>query len=371
MESVSTHIKNNKVIRVMVLSATLNNGTKLQKEPTRFDRLVQILNSLGLDAFHASAKNYENFLVVLENEKPDIVFSTIHYIADNSNIIFNVHEILDHKQIPYVGSNPSVLELAISKSKLKKLWVLDGVNTPSFYVFKPNYIQTGSFHSLVETLCEYPYIVKPNCEGNSRGIDNTCIVYDKTSLELKISQMLVAWNEVLVEHFLGFDDSRREFTVAMVGNGIQRLIMPAEIIFPSGAKGMIVTNDAKELHQTRAIKVPEGEFYQKLQEFANNAFKVAGVTDYARCDIICKEGVFYAIEINAQAMLPDLWFETCAQASGLDENAYVAFIILAAVDRLKKTTDLNLNLSSKLISALPDRLKSTFEITSVNLKGSV
>jgi D-alanine-D-alanine ligase-like ATP-grasp enzyme len=104
----------------------------------------------------------------------------------------------------------------------------------------------------------------------------------------------------------------------MIGNGDQMILMPCEIVFKAPKALRVITTRDKDKHHTQAIPVDDLELCEELWEMAIQAFRVAGVRDYSRFDVIYAGGKFYAIEINGQPMVPDMWFEACARGVGLD-----------------------------------------------------
>ena len=63
----------------------------------------------------------------------------------------------------------------------------------------------------------FPYILKPDMEGNSRGLDESSIVFNKTEMLAKTNELLKIYEGILVEEYLGDHPDLREFTVAMIG----------------------------------------------------------------------------------------------------------------------------------------------------------
>ena len=141
--------------------------------------------------------------------------------------------------------------------------------------------------------------------------------------------------EILVEHYLGEDPELREFTVAMIGNGRERLNLPAEIFLLSEHSSRIITTADKNLHKTRALPVEDPGLRLKLANLADRVFKVVEVRDYARCDILFSRGKMHVIEVNGQPMLPDMWFDACATSAGLNRRDYLLAILEVALARYR------------------------------------
>ena len=298
----------------------------------RFRKIVSALNEGGITGSHHILHSQSQLLQILYSEHPDIVFSAACFTPGDTNELFNIHKILEKMDIPYVGSDSDTLELVLSKTKLKDRWKSLGVPTPDYFQIRRFGNSVCGLDRLLGATI-FPYILKPDCEGNSRGLSEDSIVFDQKSLELKLSCLLDQYDEVLVERYLGTNFDIREFTVAMIGNGNQMLLMPAEIVLLRERKIRIITTQDKERHFTRAIPVYDHDMKEHLILLASQAFRAAGVRDYSRCDVIYANGQFYAIEINGQPMVPDKWFEACARGVGLDSLQYVNAIFLAGIVR--------------------------------------
>ena len=298
----------------------------------RIRRIIRALKRGGFPAEYTPVCDTAQLIHAVKNLKPDIVFSTSYYVADSGNREINIHSILEEAGIPYIGSLPSSLELVLSKYMLKSIWQTRGIRTPEGYLatrenqpFYPD--QRNAYRQ------GFPYLLKPNREGNSRGLDETCVVYDHQALVQKLEDLLERYDEILIERYLGQIPGMREFTVAMIGNGKSRLILPVEILLKGYKPVRLVTTEDKDQHRTSAISIQDADLREKIRLFAGRAFDAAGMRDYARCDVIVAGGGLFAIEINGQPIVPDRWFEACAQEAGLDEDGYIQAIFAAGISR--------------------------------------
>ena len=298
----------------------------------RFSKILSTLDNDGIIGKLLPVKEKQQLLIALQDEQPDIVFSASYYVEDEFNEKRNIHTVLETLQIPYIGSAPEVLELVLSKSDLKKKWQTDHVNTPGYFlVNKGDSLKIFIDNQIAHT--NYPFILKPDREGNSRGLNESSIVFDQMELASKLTALFESYDTVMVERYLGLLPGMKEFTVAMIGNGDQKLLMPARIVLKNKKKIRIVTTQDKETHNTKAIPVEDDEIKERIIALAEKAFTSAGVRDYSRCDIILAEGNLFAIEINGQPMIPDKWFESCAEFAGFTGTQYINAIILAGIVR--------------------------------------
>ena len=296
----------------------------------------------------------------LEQERPDLVFSAAYYTNGSSISRQNVHALLERLGYPYIGSDAKTLELVIAKASLKKQWQRCCVQTPAYIHVKKS--DNGCPNNLeqLHSLADFPYIIKPAKEGNSRGIDEDSIVFDRSALVRQTIQKLSVFGEVLVERYLGSEGDVREFTVAMIGSPEGDLVMPAEIRLKQPRKRRVITTQDKEGHNTLAVPVTDSPFRAQLCAFARKAFQAAGVRDYARCDILQAGGKLHALEINGQPMVPDAWFGACAQGAGLNTHQYLNAIFLVGIARLIREGH-ELLIPQPMVDMLPARIsKSLF-----------
>jgi D-alanine-D-alanine ligase len=293
-------------------------------------------DTLGGPSFHTQLLplgNTNSVEQALSQDKPDLVycpaFNTLEPPGKDPVII---HQILERMGIPYIGSTPEALELALSKIKLKLCLIDYDIATPDFYSYRSGKL-TNPSNDPEKQPSHYPYILKPSREGNSRGISEQSIIRDKQSLGNQLEIMSSRYPEILIEHYLGDDPKLREFTVAMIGNGKERLNLPAEIFLLSTHTNRIITTLDKKQHKTRALPVDDPGLRQKLSSLAGRVFEAVETRDYARCDILLSKGKMQVIEVNGQPMLPDLWFDACASSAGLNRRDYLFAILQAAISR--------------------------------------
>ena len=291
------------------------------------------LQKAGLRAEHLSALRLSDLADA--EFPPGLFFPVTLYLPDEYGREANVLAYLEARDFRAVGSTAEVLELAIDKAALKRRWMAEGIRTAPFAVIGEGGTPLSEAASLG---LSFPLIAKPLREGNSRGIDASSILNNYDEMFAKLSSLGRDWGDALVESYLGGAPDFREFTVALIGDPVDGLVLPAEIRFEAkgiaGPASKIVTQAAKDGHMALASALPRGSLRDRVSSFAAAAFSVAGVRDYARCDIIQAGGELYAIEINGQPMLPDPWFAACAEAEGLDEKGYLGAIVRAAFERI-------------------------------------
>lgn len=326
-------------------------GQKLLN-PERFAPMLSALNQIGISGEFCPIRSKRQLINTLNEKQPDIVFSTDYYTINNLNEKVNIHQLLDVIHMPYIGSSPESLELVLAKSSIKEKWQNNQVSTPSFLTLNKSDFLNDPVES-IKVLQHFPYIIKPNLEGNSRGLDESSIIFNQEALLNKLSALFQVYGELLVEKYITDAEHIREFTIALIGNQQNKILMPAEIRLKKKKKHRIITTDDKDNHNTTATPVSDPALLQKLENFSTKAFDVAKIRDYSRCDIMMQGEKLYAIEINGQPMIPDKWFKKCASGKGLNATQYIQAIYLAGIMRNFKGRRQPINILTQIKKRLP------------------
>jgi D-alanine-D-alanine ligase len=316
--------------KLVILTQGSSDATGQEGKPDRFETMADSLGAGGIKATHESIRTQEELRHIVCRDAPDMVFPSFFRLHADSEDVLYLREKLINDRVAWVGSRSETLELALSKPRIKALWRLYGISTPEWTVIRKN--NDGSIEGLesIEGLRAFPYIVKPAHEGNSRGIDASWVVYSPIELYARATLIAEEYGEALIERFVGGKSDSREFTVALIGNGSNSIISAVEIL-KKHEGSLIVTEADKKNHNTLAVPIEDARLRERIERLAKRVFVSADVRDYARCDILLHEGRLYALELNGQPMIPDLWFEACASAAGLDSMQYLNAIILAAI----------------------------------------
>jgi D-alanine-D-alanine ligase len=207
---------------------------------------------------------------------------------------------LELLNIPYTGSDPLTLAVCLDKSRAKEILSYYKIPTPKFFVLY-------SLSDLSSLSVEYPCMVKPLCEGSSKGIFDASLVRTPQELNAQVENILVSYNEpVIVEEFL----PGREFTVAMLGNGDEVQVLPiVEIKFDSLPKGVnpIYSFEAKwiwdqssnplDIFECPARVTPS--LQNSIETICKDTYKVLRCRDWSRIDVrLDNNGSPNIIEIN-------------------------------------------------------------------------
>ena len=204
--------------------------------------------------------------------------------------------ILEFADIPYTGS--SVLGHAIAINKTYSSTTFKAANIPT-----PNFTSISNIEDLENIDIPFPILVKPNDEGSSRGIHQDSLVFDKDNLIKKVIEGLETYKPpiMLNEYIQG-----REFSVGIFGNGEDTTVLPIQEIDLSNLPDNLLKFYSFEIksyyksHTVYHIPAPLTEQEQRaIENAALKAFNSLMLKDYARVDVILKDGIPYILEINS------------------------------------------------------------------------
>ncbi|MBI4864957.1 MAG: D-alanine--D-alanine ligase [Candidatus Riflebacteria bacterium] len=222
----------------------------------------------------------------LELLRPDIVFNMVEGLA-GINRESQIPALLEALDIPYTGSDPLTLSICLDKSRAKEILSYHGIPTSGFQVVSrpSDLIKLKSF--------PVPAIVKPLCEGSSKGISNDCLVKTQDQLLQKTRDVVSFYREpALVEEFL----PGREFTVAMLGNELGIRVLPlVEICFDAlpAEASPIYSFEAKWLWDTpdqprNIFRCPadvDAKLRAQIEDTCKRAFRILRCRDWCRIDV--------------------------------------------------------------------------------------
>jgi len=280
-----------------------NNEFEVEYDPPHTIELIKHgIEATGHEYVFVEAD--ENFAENIKKAKPDLVFNRAEGLRGDSRES-HVPAILEMLDIPYVGSNVLTTAIGLNKAWTKKVLVYNGVSTPNFFV-----CQTPQ--EAEEVTESFPYILKPNEEGSSIGINEENLVHDKTQLYNKLKQMIEEYQQpILVEQFI----EGREFSTGLLGRPGQdpEILSILEIDFSKFPEvGGVYGQRAKTVldsldHYICPAQIPQ-EMKKTLEEASLDIWYALEAKDFARIDFrMNKEGKLFFLEINP---LPGMDFDT-------------------------------------------------------------
>lgn len=279
----------------------------------------------------------------LRDARPDIVFNMAEGLT-GQNREAHVPAICEFYGIPYSGSDPFTLSLALNKARAKQM--LDHYD-----------IATAPF-ALVESLSEaravkkaglltYPLFAKPVQEGSSKGITERNFIRAGDELLPCVAELLDSYEQpVLLEEFL----PGAEFTCGVIGNGREARVLPiVEIRFdalPEGALPIygfeakwIWDRPEKPLRMFECPAILDDDLRARIERATLRAYHALGCRDWSRIDVrLDAAGVPNIVEVNPlPGILPNPEDNSClpkaAGAAGMGYDELIQSCLLAAAKR--------------------------------------
>ena len=281
----------------------------------------------------------ENAFEKFRSTKADIVFNVAE-CANGTSREAQIPAMLDMLKIPYTGSDPLTLATCLDKARTKEILAYHNIPTAKFLFVE-------SIADLERFDLNFPVMIKPVAEGSSKGIFNSSLVYNMNDLTEKLTTSFVTYKQpFLIEEFL----PGREFTVAILGNGLETEVLPiVEINFDELPKELvpIYSYEAKWVVDTRENPLNiftcpaqlDESLQDKIRKVALETYKVLRCRDWSRIDIrLDQNGEPNVIEINPlPGVLPDPKDNSCypkaARANGLSYVEMINKVLITAAKR--------------------------------------
>ena len=271
----------------------------------------------------------------IEEIKPDMVFNLCEALYEKSQSEMYIAGLLELLRIPYTGSPPFALGLALNKLKCKQVLKSVGIPVP------PSVVVPVGEQPNIEDLTS-PFIVKPIREDGSAGITKDSVAETQADVEKLVRMVHEEYSQpALVEEFI----EGKEFTVAVVGNP-PRVLGIGEIDFSKTPEGepKIISYRAKwdatiPVYAVFPANLTNG-LKARVEKTAVKAFQAIGCRDYVRIDIRVSENRrVYVLEINTNPDIsPEAGFEDAAKAAGI---TYTDFVHEVVENTLKRKGDKN------------------------------
>lgn len=276
--------------------------------------------------------------------RPDFVFNLCETFRGRNHAEMHVASFYELLGLPYTGSTPLALGLAVNKMRCKKILqsfnlpVTEGVSVPVGGRFELPANRRGR-------TMKFPFIVKPALEDGSFGLTKNSVVYDIASAQKQVTLIHQNFNQsALVEEYI----DGREVTVVIIHQPPFYFGL-SEVIFRDFSENELkfISYEVKWAAKTRlsfVFPAPVAPaLRQKLEKISAQAFQLMGCRDYARVDIrIDKNGRPYILEVNPNPDIsPKSEFENLARTSGL---TYTDFIRIVSENALQRRADTGLEL---------------------------
>ena len=272
--------------------------------------------------------------MVLATTQVDIVFNVAEGFRGR-NRESQVPALLELLDIPYTGSDPATLSLALDKALAKKVVRAAGIDTPNFQ------LMTTGRERLDKQFTRWPLMVKPVAEGSSKGVVSKSVCNTEAELREVVKEMVERYKQpALIEEYIG----GREFTVGLLGERRPEVLPPMEIVFTdkSDSTPIYKFEDKLEANDRIRYEAPAKLLPAQLERMraaARGAFMALGCRDVARIDFRMDEDErIYFLECNPLPGLTPGWSDLVliAQGEGMDYHTLIGEILSGAIRRYKE-----------------------------------
>lgn len=300
--------------------------------PTTLQAIREAIASHGHEVVDLEAT--PELPMVLATEPIDVVFNIAEGFRGR-NRESQVPALLELLDIPYTGSDPATLSLALDKALAKKVVRAAGIDTPNFQL-----MNTGR-ERLDKQFTRWPLMVKPVAEGSSKGVVSKSVCHTEAEVREVVKEMVGRYNQpALVEEYIG----GREFTVGLLGERRPEVLPPMEIVFTDKSDKTPIYKFEDKLQENDRIRyeVPaklEPGHMERLRTAARSTFMSLGCRDVARIDFRMDDtGRIYFIECNPLPGLTPGWSDLVliAQGDGMDYRTLIGEILSGAIRRYKE-----------------------------------
>jgi D-alanine-D-alanine ligase len=295
------------------------------------------LRSGGLHPCVISIESFSKDLIqTLLKISPKFVFNLCEEINGKCELEMCVAGLLELMGIPYTGSDPFALGLALNKFHVKQILRSAGIPTARGALYYPGQKIT------IPRGMHYPVIVKPSRQDASLGINSRSVCHTFEHLERQILYIHEVYEqEALVEEYLG----GREFNVSVIGDKDPEVLAISEIDFTDMPEGepKIVSYRAKwdeesPMYNSTIPICPANlskRFENRIKAIALRSYRYIGCRDYARIDMRTdSRGSLNVLEVNPNPDIsPNAGFARAARAAGYSYPEMILRISEAAVAR--------------------------------------
>ncbi len=282
---------------------------------------------------------------------PIVAFNLCESLHGDNRFESLLPMLLELAGVPYTGTGPLGLALALHKDRAKDTLRARRICTPEAMVFR-------SSADLVGDVLPFPLIVKPSREDASVGISAASVVHDRAALVAQVTLLLDRYRQpVIAEQFI----EGREIYVSMLqkpDGGIQILplheidfaAMPADRPRIVSFEGKWV-EDSVDYKGTRSVACGglDAQTESALHQTAAATFAALDLRDYGRVDFrVTADGTPFVIDVNPNCDLSTIaGFARAARAAGMSYETLILRLLDLALLRRPHGNTISLASRSK------------------------
>ncbi|MCZ2341614.1 MAG: hypothetical protein LC104_07430 [Bacteroidales bacterium] len=322
------------------LTANADDWAEEFDSPATIAALAEALRTMGHSV--VELHNGPTLLTALLADPPDLVFNIAEGHGHSRNREARVPAVCEMLGIPYTGSDPLTLAVALDKTKARTLAAAAGVTLPAGCVLPPlppdydgDFAEFGPL--IAEAGLRYPVIAKPAWEGSSKGICHRCLIERPDDLGAIVQELGTGYRQpILLEEFIAGE----EVTLGIVGNDPPQVLGAMRIIPRDTSRPFVYSLEVKRNYAALVdYECPAQLPPAVMRELEASAFAVwdaLDCRDVARFDYRIRDGVPYFLEVNPLPGLNPVSSDLVliARAMGMRYHDLIQTIVQAAESRM-------------------------------------
>lgn len=225
-------------------------------------------------------KQYKGFFgpnVIKLCKEADVVFMALHGENGENG---KIQAVFDLEEIIYTGTDTLSSAVCMNKALAKEVMAYNGIPTPKG-------VRVHKGDSIVNTV-GYPCVVKANNGGSSVGVS---IANNEEEFAAALKDSFKYDDEIVIEQYI----KGREFSIGVIEGKALPIIEIAPLVGFYDYKNKYQAGSAVET----CPALLDDNKTKEMQQYAERAFEVLRLRDYARMDFMMSErGEVYCLEAN-------------------------------------------------------------------------
>jgi D-alanine-D-alanine ligase len=277
----------------------------------------------------------------IEDADAEVVFQLAESIGGQARYEAAAAWLLEWAHIPYTGSGPVAITLALEKPRTRA--VLASANVPTPHGFVVATAKEAHLYAFVFRESG-PWIVKPSREDASHGIELASVVHSEEAMRERVDYLIRTYRQpALIEEFV----DGREFNVSLLAreDGSVEVLPISEIDytnFPAGAPKLVTFKakwDTASPEYKGSMPKPADDvspaIVAALKERALAAWDAIGLAGYGRIDLrLHPERGPLVLDVNPNPDIsPDAGLALAARRGGIEYEQLIARIVRDALRR--------------------------------------
>lgn len=285
----------------------------------------------------AAPRDPAELVTRLREERVDVVFNLVEAVGGDARLEAANAYVLELAELPFTGSPPRAMTLALEKPITRAVLAARGVPVPAGAWLERGDEPLGALR--------YPVIVKPAASDASHGITLDSVVTSEAAVRARARVLRETYGQAaVVEEFV----EGRELNVSIVGEGDGAQALPLfEIDFDEDYpkdKPRVVTyvskwgpEDHPEYQGSWSVPVKElaPDVADWVRATALAAYRTIGLRDYGRVDIrLHPERGPFVVDVNPNPDIsPCAGLNLAAGEAGMTHAQLVGRIVRSALER--------------------------------------